>query len=468
MADSSEESNRKGGHVGPDTQDPTLQPLDALSDVSESSSEVQEAKRVEVVTKGWCSSSSGYHSGIGTSEVSHGELVAYDVSLTCEEISDENDDSDWDEEEWPVDRPLPLPEWGCERPELNFGNLSQYESFIIHIQEHLHKALATQCYDTVSNFVVFGEEYVSQREEYPCLDEFYRDYDPPMLPGRYTCVGLACDLATKLSTLEAQYPGLKDATYQVSCEEEIDNVDWYCSTGVPPISTCEKEHVLVCIRIRISDRPGMLLLDPGYHVGEPITVMEDGLYPQSGIIRANTTKSNIIRTYQYHYIQDNPAFVVWEVLEERDGEVIHEHTSLIHTARPFLSGIDVAERRNLAYPFKTLLGREHTGKLKCGLYFPLRECSQTNITFFHYLDGLPHHTRVPLLYFAKSKDNADEEGMISPTVEAILATVANGSYRSIDDLRATLESLASLLQDQDFLEQLAQLDKAIDSISKDN
>lgn len=47
------------------------------------------------------------------------------------------------------------------------------------------------------------------------MAEFYRDYDPPLLPGRYTCVGLAGDLATRLAVLETQYPGLKDATYQV-------------------------------------------------------------------------------------------------------------------------------------------------------------------------------------------------------------------------------------------------------------
>lgn len=446
---------------------PTPLAADASSDVSDSCFEVQDAKQVEVTTKEWSSSSSGYQSGIGTSEISHGDQVAFDVSLTSEETSDEDDDdSDWGEDEWPMDRALPLPEWGCERPELNFGSLPQYQRFLGHVQEHLHQALMTQCYDTMSNFIVFGQEYVSLREEYPALEEFYRDYDPPLLHGRYTCVGLACDLATKLSTLEMQYPGLKDATYQVSCEEEIDNADWYCSNGVPPITTCEKEHVLVCIRIRLSGRAGVLLLDPGYHIGEPITVMEDGLAPQSGIIQANTTKINVIRSYHYRYRHDNPAFVVWDVVEERDGRVTSQHTSLIHIARPFLSGIDIAERRNLVYPFKTLVGREPTGRLKCGLYFPLRECGQTTITFFHYVDGIHHHTRVPLSYFAKRgiQDIAEAD----TSVESTLAAVAAGTGRSTPDLRASLEGVASLLQDQDFLTQLAQLDKAIDSISKDN
>lgn len=62
----------------------------------------------------------------------------------------------------------------------------------------------------------FSKEYVASREEYPEMLEFYRDYDPPLLPGRYSCVGLAGDLATRLSVLETTYPGIKDATYQVN------------------------------------------------------------------------------------------------------------------------------------------------------------------------------------------------------------------------------------------------------------
>ncbi|XP_068219618.1 uncharacterized protein, partial [Palaemon carinicauda] len=441
----------------------TLDAVETCSDTSEICSEVPDTKHPGGLPgKEWCSSSSGYHSGIGTSEVSHGDHPAFDTSLTSGETSDDDDDSDWGEDEWPIDRALPLPEWGCERPELNFGSLQSYCQFLGHVRGHLERALSTQCYDTISNFIAFGKEYQCLREEYPALEEFYRDYDPPLLPGRYTCVGLSCDLATTLSMLEVQYPGLKDAAYQVSCEEEIDNVDWYCSNGVPPVTTCEKEHVLICIRIRISGRAGVLLLDPGYHIGVPITVMEDGLAPQSGPIRANTTRANVFRSYQYRYQQDSTSFVSWEVVEERDGEVTHTHTSLIHIARPFLSGVDVAERRNLAYPFKTLLGRESSGKLRCGLYFPLRLCHETNVTFFHRADGHLHHTKVPLSYFSQ------EQTQTESSTETTLALVAAGTGRSVADLRLSLENVASLCQDTEFMKQLGELERAIDSISRDN
>lgn len=50
----------------------------------------------------------------------------------------------------------------------------------------------------------------------------------------------------------------------------------------PSILTSEKEHVLVCLKIAIGSRSGVLLLDPGYHIGRVITVMKDQLYPNTG------------------------------------------------------------------------------------------------------------------------------------------------------------------------------------------
>lgn len=108
---------------------------------------------VHTLHEWWSSSSSGYHSGLGTSEVSFKERDALNASLAADESSDEDDDSDWGEDEWPVERPLPLPEWGCERPELTFASLQHYQRFQVRVTHHLHQALAAHCYDTFSNFI---------------------------------------------------------------------------------------------------------------------------------------------------------------------------------------------------------------------------------------------------------------------------------------------------------------------------
>ena len=50
----------------------------------------------------------------------------------------------------------------------------------------------------------------------------------------------------------------------------------------PSAATTEKEHVLIALKIIIGNRPGVLLLDPGYHVARVITVMADHVYPHTG------------------------------------------------------------------------------------------------------------------------------------------------------------------------------------------
>jgi hypothetical protein len=69
--------------------------------------------------------------------------------------------------------------------------------------------------------------------------------------------------------------------YQQFYLQSIEDVDGYvrekpCKTSV------EKEHVLVALHVKVAGRPGILLLDPGYHIARVITVMADNLYPHTG------------------------------------------------------------------------------------------------------------------------------------------------------------------------------------------
>ena len=112
----------------------------------------------------WCSSS-GYHSQphhhrttttttTTTSEASH-ELfpgVNFDED-DGDDDDDSDDDSAWGEDEWPLERPLPLPEWGCGRPSLVFKSVLDYRRFLSRVTTRLRLALAIQPYDSVSNFV---------------------------------------------------------------------------------------------------------------------------------------------------------------------------------------------------------------------------------------------------------------------------------------------------------------------------
>lgn len=86
--------------------------------------------------------------------------------------------------------------------------------------------------------------------------------------------------------LEGRFPGLIERLYLASCEECVDDIISYASELPDPYDS-EKEHVLVALKLNIAGRPGILLLDPGYHIGRAVTVMQDCCYPHTGEIQGD-------------------------------------------------------------------------------------------------------------------------------------------------------------------------------------
>lgn len=278
---------------------------------------------------------------------------------------------------------------------------------------------------------------------------------------------------------------------QVSCEEELseEEVEDIISTEQPSPALSFKEHVLLCVRVRVEGRAGVVLLDPGYHVPCPVTVMEDGLSPHSGPVLTATARSDVTRTYTYNFPPSSSSYVVWEVEEQRGGKSKWSR-SLIHVSRPYLSGVDVTERRNLAYTFKTLLGRDAAGKFTAGLYFVIKPSpSSSTITFFHKVDGEMKHVKKPVTYFLQHNEEEEQQEQlmkdyiiekeawksekeekirkkreVDEEVEAAVIAVENGVRRERGDVRATLCALANLLQDKGFLADLLELNGALDAL----
>lgn len=163
--------------------------------------------------------------------------------------------------------------------------------------------------------------------------------------------------------------------------------------NVPPCkSTVEKEHVLACLKIKIGDRNGFMILDPGYHISRAVTVMEDGLYPHTGqsgltifLDSFNQNEWNSLRVIstglfvqghtgpsqtEYEYSMINSNYISWSVSETKKG-LRESHKSLIFSGRHFKSAVEVAERRNLVYTFKSIIRRDLKGKILAGIYFCL-------------------------------------------------------------------------------------------------
>lgn len=293
------------------------------------------------------------------------------------------------------------------------------------------------------------------------------------------------------------------------------------STDTPSASQSFIEHVLLCIRVSVEGRGGVVLLDPGYHVPRPITVMEDGLPPHSGPVLTAATRTDVTKSFSYYFLPTSKLYVVWEA-EERRGLGKKKLTkNLIHVARPYLSSVDVTERRNLAYTFKSLIGRNTKGDFTGGLYFvvkppptppphplsssssempafssesslsssiscttstSLSSSSTTTITFFHKVNSDMKFVKKSLAYFLpledpehdkeedkwKDEQETDKEQKnkikIDEEVEEVVCKVGTAVGRSGGKLRNTLSTLSGLLHDQTFLSDLLDLEDALKAL----
>lgn len=159
--------------------------------------------------------------------------------------------------------------------------LAVYEKIIRASNNILRILLTEENYDSVSNFLVMAETYMMTGGP---LHEFFNLYQPSLRENRNTCVGLAFQLLLRLHDLDGWFPGYADAFYLVSCEENVKDADRYVIDGPGPSSVqrTEKEHVLICAKVYIDGRFGVILADPGYHSASFITVMADQSYPHSG------------------------------------------------------------------------------------------------------------------------------------------------------------------------------------------
>lgn len=141
--------------------------------------------------------------------------------------------------------------------------------------------------------------------------------------------------------------------------------------GPPAADSGEKEHVLVCLKININGRHGIMLLDPGYHVARVITVMADKLYPHTGWF-TQSDEPTCKKEYNYFLCAEDPDYVEWHDRETRPGALERTQVALIYVARPYLTAIDVTERRNLVYNFRSLLARDTKGHVTAGIYFKIK------------------------------------------------------------------------------------------------
>jgi hypothetical protein len=305
---------------------------------------------------------------------------------------------------WGKDQPLPLPLWNQnQKPTLVVDKLYDYEDIVALIETTLQHMIQETHYDTVNNFIHFYQSYRKSRFEK--LNEFFRNYIPEINRQNHMCVSLGMEIISRVALLR---PDIAEHFYLVSCEEAVENAIGYAENCNQPnidsvARTLEKEHVLVAMKIRVADREGMLLLDPGYHVARAVTIMQDEKYPHTNFF-VQSDEPGCKREYCYSFSDRSRHFVTWHERTTRNGEEMHEE-SIIYTERPFKSAVDVTARRNLVYEFRSLVSRDAKGRVFAGLYFPIVEKAgdSASLTIF-YSEGIDNKMLKTKIRFAMFKE----------------------------------------------------------------
>lgn len=358
-----------------------------------------------------------------------------------------------------MEHPLPLPGWEEEYiVPYRLKNIREYETLACEIEMQLRKVLEEHNYDTVGNFLKFYEMFQNSGSDN--LLEFFHLYSPPITSEHYTCVGLAFELWNRLRfNLESKYPGIGNHICVVSCEEDVESSIGYTNTcrfdpGSVP-HTLEKEHVLMCLKVEFSGRTATMLCDPGYHVSRVVTVMSDGAYPHTGWF-IQSEDNDIRKEYNYQFTP-HTHFVEWKEKTTRKGKE-ETFVGIIYVGRPYLTAVDVTERRNLVYRFRSLLSRDQKGDLIAGIYFKLL-MNGDEFTIFYQNMG---KQRIKLKFSDFMKPEVDK-GLLNTL------SICNEQLNLPENkLLNIVRQSGKLMRDTKFLLQLLDVDRCINMLSANN
>uniref|UniRef100_T1JLG9 Uncharacterized protein n=1 Tax=Strigamia maritima TaxID=126957 RepID=T1JLG9_STRMM len=314
---------------------------------------------------------------------------------------------------------------------------------------YLKEQLVFHSYNTIGNLLRFYESFKQQSSQ-DILD-FYKTYIPVITPEHHTCVGLGLDLLNRITTSDfgSNNPEMIGSFYLVSAEECISKPEDYCLMKLPT-GDVEKEHVAAAARVNINGRKAVILMDPGYHVGRVIIIMADGQFPHTGwFVQSRSDKCTKKYCYKLH---ENGRYVEWHTEEIRNGNSKF-HTNLFYVEKAFANAIDVTERRNIVYGFRSLLKRNADGQIVAGMYFRLKE--NTTFTLIRTSEsGERIESRIPIGYF---------QSMMDERVEKSIELCGAGLSLAEGRLRILLTRAVKVIEDEAFLNEIKEIDFMIDS-----
>lgn len=365
---------------------------------------------------------------------------------------------------WPIDSPLPLPNWSAKmaKPYV-VDKVWQYEDLIGLIETKLQRMLEETHYNTANNFVDFHKAYRSAHSADSDLRTHFQNYTIPINRRHHMCVSLAMEIVSRLAE---HYPDIAEHFYLVSCEEAVEESEAYVNHCTKKniehaAPSLEKEHALVAMQIVVGGREGVLILDPGYHVARAVTVMKDQCYPHTGWF-TQSDEPQCKREYSYVLSHHSANFITWTERVTRAGKQQYEQ-SVIYIERPYRTAIDVTVRRNLVYNFRSLLSRDAKGRVCAGLYFPVvPNPADAQVTLFY--DSVNDTQVKQKLKFSSFKDPQQ----IPENIMTHLGTLAPQLRMELAELIELMSDLADSVHDAEFIKQVLDINHSITEMSADN
>lgn len=347
-------------------------------------------------------------------------------------------------------RLLPQPRWNSIRDApLAFRTTAELTTFLCQLEGVVRTELTSRRYNTLGNLLHFYSAYKRDRPA-AGLAHFYRSYDARVIEDGLSCVGLSLHLSRNI-----RQRFVRASPFLVSCEEWIPDVESYCRSD-PPDASSIKEHVLVALRIFVQDgsRKGLILMDPGYHVGFPIAVMDDGQAPHRGhFVQSNTAKS----VKEYCYEAMGSLYVRWRVRETRAGHT-KQWDNVLYVGAAFQSALAYSEKRNLLYDFRTLVARDGAGPC-AGVYCKLNEVNRNPVfTLFYTKGGVRAEVKLPFYLFASATERSRDVEAAAEVAADCAAQVGMAAGKLLE----TLGGIADLYEDVDFVNDLLDLNRRVD------
>lgn len=175
------------------------------------------------------------------------------------------------------------------------------------------------------------------------------------------------------------------------------------------------------------------------------------------------------KEYQYTLTADG-NYIVWRDRETRSGlESIS--IAAVYVGCPFLCPVTVTERRNLVYNFRSLLSRDTKGHLVAGIYFKITDNARVamdngsfSFTAFYQVSGNTKRLKVDFNRYL----DIQQKSSTDTRIDTAIAICGQQLGLPTGQLEAILTSLATLLADDSFREQLLGINQDINDVACDN